>query len=54
VHATTVYRRWGSVSELLADVATSRVSGDIVVPDTGWVSCPCAAPFEDNEEGAPA
>jgi AcrR family transcriptional regulator len=35
VHATTVYRRWGSVSELLADVATSRFSGDIVVPDTG-------------------
>ncbi|WP_433432684.1 TetR-like C-terminal domain-containing protein [Nonomuraea sp. CA-141351] len=35
VHATTVYRRWGSVGELLADVATSRFSGDIVVPDTG-------------------
>ncbi|MGW3346869.1 TetR-like C-terminal domain-containing protein [Nonomuraea rubra] len=35
VHATTVYRRWGSVSDLLADVATSRFSGDIVVPDTG-------------------
>ncbi|PZG23305.1 TetR-like C-terminal domain-containing protein [Nonomuraea aridisoli] len=35
VHATTVYRRWGSVSELLADVATSRFSGDLVVPDTG-------------------
>ncbi|NNH69864.1 TetR/AcrR family transcriptional regulator C-terminal ligand-binding domain-containing protein [Nocardia uniformis] len=35
VHATTVYRRWGDVGELLADVATSRFSGDIVVPDTG-------------------
>lgn len=35
VHATTVYRRWGSIAELLADVATSRFSGDIVVPDTG-------------------
>ncbi|MDJ1135045.1 TetR/AcrR family transcriptional regulator [Streptomyces iconiensis] len=35
VHATTVYRRWGSVGELLTDVATSRFSGDIVVPDTG-------------------
>lgn len=35
VHATTVYRRWGSVADLLADVTTSRFSGDIVVPDTG-------------------
>jgi AcrR family transcriptional regulator len=35
VHATTLYRRWGSVGELLADVATSRFSGEIVVPDTG-------------------
>ncbi|WP_367658028.1 TetR-like C-terminal domain-containing protein [Streptomyces sp. TG1A-8] len=35
VHATTVYRRWGSVADLLADVMTSRFSGDIVVPDTG-------------------
>jgi AcrR family transcriptional regulator len=35
VHATTVYRRWGSIGELLADVATSRFSGEIVVPDTG-------------------
>ncbi|MFE3830053.1 TetR-like C-terminal domain-containing protein [Streptomyces sp. NPDC059092] len=35
VHGTTVYRRWGSVGELLTDVATSRFSGDIVVPDTG-------------------
>jgi AcrR family transcriptional regulator len=46
VHPTTVYRRWGSVAQLLADAATSRFSGDIVVPDTGslaedlqrWVS----------------
>jgi AcrR family transcriptional regulator len=35
VHPTTVYRRWGSLAELLAAVATSRFSGDIVVPDTG-------------------
>ncbi|MEV8389039.1 MULTISPECIES: TetR/AcrR family transcriptional regulator C-terminal ligand-binding domain-containing protein [unclassified Streptomyces] len=35
VHATTVYRRWGTVAELLADVMTSRFSGDFVVPDTG-------------------
>ncbi|MBD0739095.1 TetR/AcrR family transcriptional regulator [Streptomyces sp. CBMA29] len=35
VHPTTVYRRWGSVAQLLADVATSRFSGDIVVPDSG-------------------
>jgi len=35
VHATTLYRRWGSLGELLADVASSRFSGDIVVPDTG-------------------
>lgn len=35
VHPTTVYRRWGSLAELLAEVATSRFSGDIVVPDTG-------------------
>ena len=35
VHPTTVYRRWGSLADLLAEVATSRFSGDIVVPDTG-------------------
>ncbi|MFJ2174634.1 TetR/AcrR family transcriptional regulator C-terminal ligand-binding domain-containing protein [Streptomyces sp. NPDC087851] len=35
VHATTVYRRWGTVGDLIADVTTSRFSGDIVVPDTG-------------------
>lgn len=35
VHPTTLYRRWGSVADLLSDVATSRFSGDIVVPDTG-------------------
>lgn len=35
VHPTTVYRRWGTVGELLADVAASRFSGDVVVPDTG-------------------
>jgi AcrR family transcriptional regulator len=35
VHPTTVYRRWGTLGELLASVAQSRFSGDIVVPDTG-------------------
>lgn len=35
VHPTTVYRRWGSMAQLLSDVASSRFSGDIVVPDTG-------------------
>jgi len=35
VHPTTVYRRWGTLGELLASVAESRFSGDIVVPDTG-------------------
>jgi AcrR family transcriptional regulator len=38
VHPTTVYRRWGSVGQLLADVATSRFSGDVVVPDTGTLA----------------
>ena len=41
-----MYRRWPSLGDLLAEVATSRFSGDIVVPDTGtlhgdlerWVS----------------
>lgn len=35
VHPTTVYRRWGSVGEILADVTASRVTGDLTVPDTG-------------------
>lgn len=35
VHPTTVYRRWGSVGEILADVTASRVAGDVTVPDTG-------------------
>lgn len=35
VHPTTVYRRWPTLAELLADVAASRFSGDIVVPDSG-------------------
>lgn len=35
VHPTTVYRRWGTVAQLLSDVASSRFTGDIVVPDTG-------------------
>ncbi|MFI5635599.1 TetR/AcrR family transcriptional regulator C-terminal ligand-binding domain-containing protein [Streptomyces sp. NPDC051664] len=35
VHPTTVYRRWRTIPELLADVATSSFSGEVVVPDTG-------------------
>ena len=35
VHPTTVYRRWGSVGDLLTAVAASSFSGDLVVPDTG-------------------
>jgi AcrR family transcriptional regulator len=35
VHPTTVYRRWRTLGELLADVAASRFAGDLVVPDTG-------------------
>ncbi|MDQ8045820.1 MAG: TetR/AcrR family transcriptional regulator [Solirubrobacteraceae bacterium] len=38
VHATTVYRRWGSVGEILADVTASRAAGEVVVPDTGSLS----------------
>jgi len=35
VHPTTIYRRWASVGDLLAAVAASRFTGDVVVPDTG-------------------
>src|ERR1700709_2184913 len=28
VHPTTLYRRWGSIGELLTDVASSRFSAD--------------------------
>jgi AcrR family transcriptional regulator len=35
VHATTIYRRWGSAAELLSSVAVSRLTGDLVVPDSG-------------------
>ncbi|WP_205698040.1 TetR/AcrR family transcriptional regulator [Conexibacter sp. SYSU D00693] len=35
VAPTTVYRRWRSAPELLADVAVSRLTGGLVVPDTG-------------------
>ena len=43
---TTVYRRWASLGELLGEVATSRFSGDIVVPDTGISA-------EDLQRGGP-
>jgi AcrR family transcriptional regulator len=35
VHATTIYRRWGTAAELLSAVAVGRLTGDVVVPDTG-------------------
>ena len=35
VHPTTLYRRWGSVGDLLTEVASSSFSGEIVVPDSG-------------------
>jgi AcrR family transcriptional regulator len=35
VHATTIYRRWGTAGELLSAVAVGRLTGDVVVPDTG-------------------
>lgn len=35
VHPTTLYRRWGSTAQLLSDVATSRFTDDLVVPDSG-------------------
>lgn len=35
VHPTTLYRRWGSVADLLSEVAISRFSGGVVVPETG-------------------
>jgi AcrR family transcriptional regulator len=38
VHATTVYRRWGSLADLLAAVAEHRFTGDVVVPDTGGLA----------------
>jgi len=38
VHATTIYRRWTSAQELLAAVAVSRLTGDVVVPDTGTLA----------------
>jgi AcrR family transcriptional regulator len=38
VHPTTVYRRWGSAAQLLNDVATSRFSDDVVVPDSGTLA----------------
>jgi AcrR family transcriptional regulator len=38
VHATTVYRRWGTAAELQAAVAVGRLTGDVVVPDTGTLA----------------
>lgn len=35
VHPTTIYRRWGSAADLLSAVAVSRLTGGLVVPDSG-------------------
>jgi AcrR family transcriptional regulator len=35
VHATTLYRRWGTAADLHAAVALGRLTGELVVPDTG-------------------
>jgi AcrR family transcriptional regulator len=35
VHATTIYRRWGTAADLLSAVAVSRLTGGLVVPDSG-------------------
>ena len=37
VHATTIYRRWGSAAGLLSAVAVGRLTGggELVTPDTG-------------------
>lgn len=35
VNPTSLYRRWGSVSALVSDVAIERVMRDFPVPDTG-------------------
>ncbi len=35
VHATSVYRRWGTLEALLLDVAVDRLSAASPMPDTG-------------------
>jgi AcrR family transcriptional regulator len=35
VNPTSIYRRWGDVQELLADVAETELTADDRVPDTG-------------------
>jgi AcrR family transcriptional regulator len=37
VHKTTVYRRWGSKAELVAQALASAAAGAIEIPDTGRV-----------------
>lgn len=59
VHATTLYRRWPSLADLLAEVAASRFTGDLVVPDTGslegdlsrW-ACDVATDLADPDSSA--
>lgn len=35
VHQATIYRRWGSISALVDDVATARLTASAPLPDTG-------------------
>jgi AcrR family transcriptional regulator len=35
VNPTSIYRRWGDIQELLAEVAESNLTSEEVVPDTG-------------------
>ncbi|WGX95960.1 TetR/AcrR family transcriptional regulator [Nocardioides sp. L-11A] len=37
VHETSIYRRWGTLPQLLLDALLSRVDEDIPIPDTGSV-----------------
>jgi AcrR family transcriptional regulator len=35
VNPTSIYRRWGDIQQLLADIAVSELDADTDVPDTG-------------------
>jgi AcrR family transcriptional regulator len=35
VHQATIYRRWGNISTLVDDVATSQLTASAPLPDTG-------------------
>ncbi len=38
VHKTTVYRRWPTLPELVADAVSAQADADIPIPDTGNVA----------------